>query len=104
MPYQSGIADSEHPQKHDIDTSLSTDVIIAVQPTSSVDEYSVAVNAWVQRAPLKLPRSSPAASYLDGQIMVFGGQAACKDPASCLKSYVTCTYPPPIPPRTIQLI
>lgn len=52
--------------------------------TRAVEEYSIAADAWVQRAPLNSPRSHFGAAYLDSQIIVFGGQAICTSETMCL--------------------
>ena len=56
---------------------------------TDVEEYSVAADAWVQRAPLATPISHFAAAYLDAQIIAFGGQDACTTVALCSNGCVS---------------
>ena len=52
--------------------------------TRAVEEYSIAADAWVERASFNSPRSHFGASFLDSQVMVFGGQAICTSNTLCL--------------------
>ena len=61
-----------------------------------MEEYSIAADAWVQRAPLATPVSHFAAAYLDGQVIAFGGQDACNTVALCANQ---CVINCPIPLR-----
>ena len=58
--------------------------------TRFVEEYSIAADVWVQRAPLNSPRSHFGAAYLDNKVVVFGGQAICTSEALCLNECDTC--------------